>query len=475
MVSYTKTQKFAAARQNKQNLVSVRSTLEINVRAALTKEKMGFWVDTTMLLPKPANRRDFYVTIMHEIGHLLGLNHTLNDLEDEPRDLMSIYSCSARKEVFAYDRPNLQYANCHAVQGAQQVLYGSRKMDWSEKQQIVTTLGSNTTPTNIALTRQPQNNLFCTAKANEFLKYEVMPQNKNYAYEWQYNSGKRGWLGIPNEDAEFFGQRTNVLRSRATIADYSGKIRAFRCVVSSEGCSAFSDVVSYQTGLKQPMELRPTGVSALINTPIEIPKGYPQDGTYEGRGVTGGGGAWYFTPYSAGTNHADIVYKTRKPQVNPTSKNKYCTYTQTVKLLSGMQARRALPTHITDVAKSMTIRPEQPLNIALKLDGAGNYEPENVFKIQISDKNGSFEPVFEDNLHEISSIVATIKNPLLANAAIQLPITLASGKNYRLRVIETAPFCVGLDNGSDIKIRNLNLHEEDTNTKDVIFAVFRKR
>jgi hypothetical protein len=475
MFSYTKTESFAAARQQQVNQVSVRSVLEINVRSALTKEKMHYWVDTTMLLPKPINKRDFYVTIMHEIGHLLGLNHTLNDLPDEPRDLMSIYSCSARQEIFAYDRPSLQYQNCHAVQGAQQVLYASRRLTWSDKQEHVASLGSNVTPDHLTFVRQPRSNLFCHNRETEVLKYEVLPQNKNYSYEWQYSAGnKKGWLNIPTDDPNFTGQQTAVLRSKATIADYNGRMKQFRCMINSEGCSEPSEIVTYEVGLKKVIDIRPSGVSVTLNTPIELPKGNSQDGFFEGKGVTGGGGLWYFTPLTAGTGNAAITYKIRKPQSPPTSKNKYCTYEHQLKVISSSQARRTLATHPLDVPNRMTIRAEQPLSVALKLDGAGNYLPDNVFKIQLSDKEGNFELISPDDLSDLQYIVGEIKSPLASNATIQLPTTLPSGKHYRIRVIETSPFRIGLDNGFDITIRNLNAHEEEAVAKEVILERFKK-
>ena len=78
MNSYTTTRRYATTHDAQLRSVSVRSALDINVRPALVGERLPYWVDTTMTLDKPANVRDFYSTVLHEIGHLLGLQHTLN-------------------------------------------------------------------------------------------------------------------------------------------------------------------------------------------------------------------------------------------------------------------------------------------------------------------------------------------------------------------------------------------------------------
>ncbi len=463
MYSYTTLRSFKAANENNEKNVSVRSNLEINVRPTLISDKIAYWVDTTLTLDKPNNKRDFYCTILHEIGHLLGLQHTLNSTTEGARDVMAMLTCAARMPLKAEVRPSPTSCFAGAQQGAAMVLHDSRMIRWSNKQGQVATLGSPTTPQSLAIYKHPQSKLVCTSSPIA-ARFEVLPASKQYSYEWQTRTGKRPWIALA-ENAAFKGEKTATLHTTPQFVASDGIGRQFRCLISHEGCTAYSEAARYSVGVQQSMPFRVSGISEKHNKAIELPIGSPENGVYEGIGVSAAGGKWFFTPSSLpSAGRFPIIYKVRDEQSVSTEIKKeqeYCVSTQSVKVLNDKELQKVVPVFIQKVPTRIDIRKGLPSAQTILIDGAGAYKKDCLFLVQLSDGNGYFTPTSVDS---IPNIIGFVNNPLFAEIPITIAPTVLSGRKYRLRIIQTAPFAISADNGKDIVISNTLLEEPNKKT-----------
>ena len=478
MYSYTTVQRVKTAGETHEKSVSVRSNLEINVRPVLIGDKIPYWVDTTLTKDKPAFTRDFYCTLLHEIGHLIGLQHTLNYTPDSTRDVMSMLTCGATTAQTAQQRPSPTKCFAAAQQGAQVVFHDSRLIRWSEEQGQVATLGSLSTPFSLAIYKHPQSKLVCS-NAPIDASFKILPASKSYHYQWQTRLGKRPWSDFTDSKA-FKGQKTASLQTTAQFKTLDAEGRQFRCLMSREGCTAYSSAASYHVGIKQTMPFRSDGISQRFSQPIELPRGTPEEGFFEGIGVSGAGGTWFFTPNSTPTAGIyPVLYKVRDEQgkvapKSPTSRSEsgsFCVAAQNVKVLNEKDLAKTHAVHIEATPQKIVFYKGQPATEAILINGAGEYRKSCVFLAQLSDKNGYFAPTTVDSL---PNIVGFLTNPLAAKMPINLPSTLVSGRKYRLRLIQTAPFYISEDNGSDIIVSNA-LFSEPKEKIPVAFSRLLKR
>ena len=471
MYSYTGLQRFKTVGETQEKSVSVRSNLEINVRPVLIGDKIPYWVDTTLTKDKPAFARDFYCTLLHEIGHLIGLQHTLNYTSDSTRDVMSMLTCGATTAQTARQRPSPTRCFAAAQQGAQVVFHDSRLIRWSDEQGQVATLGSLSTPPALAIYKQPQSKLVCL-NASIDASFKVLPVSKSYHYQWQTRLGKRPWSDF-TEDKAFKGQKTATLQTTAHFKTLDAEGRQFRCLMSREGCTAYSSAAYYRVGIKQTMPFRSDGISQRFSQPIELPRGTPDDGFFEGIGVNGAGGTWFFTPNSTPTAGTyPVLYKVRDEQGKSATKMtakgenpSFCIAAQNIKVLNEKELAKARAVYIAVTPEKIIVRKGQAATETIWINGAGDYRKNCVFLAQLSDKNGYFAPTTVDSL---PNIIGFLTNPLAAKMTINLSPTLVSGRKYRLRLIQTAPFYISEDNGSDIIISNALLPE----TKEKIPVIF---
>ncbi len=474
MYSSTTFRCFKTAGENAPKNVSIRSNLEINVRPVLVADKIPYWVDTTLTQNKPINKRDFYCTLLHEIGHLLGLQHSLNSHEDGTRDLMAIFTCGARTPQTANARPTPKSCAASAQQGAAMVFHDSRLIRWSAKQGQVATLGSLSTPSALSIYKHPQSKLVCPNSNAISAYFEVAPASKTYSYEWQSNIGKRPWA-VMTESPQFKGENSPTLSTTPKFTATDGIGRRFRCLVSYEGCTAYSEPATYNVGVKQNASFRESGIFENIAQPIELPKGAPSDGVFEGFGISGAGGRWFFTPSStpvAGTIKIDYKVRNEQSTYNPAQKgSEYCVATQTLKILDQKQLTKTLSVYIASMPNQINIRKEQTAKETVVINGAGNYEKNCFFLVQISDEHGYFPKTTCDNL---PNIVGFVNNPLFADVPITIKNEQVSSKKYRFRIIQTAPFAISQDNGNDITINNSQFLAPNLKTNLPFLALLKK-
>ncbi|MBC7451645.1 MAG: VCBS repeat-containing protein, partial [Cytophagales bacterium] len=98
-----------------------------------------------------------------------------------------------------------------------------------------------------------------------------------------------------------------------------------------------------------------------------------------------------------------------------------------------------------------------PMSISLKKTGAFNSG--NIFKLQLSDKNGTFAAPTE--------IGSTSNNSILSMPAL-IPSSVQDGTKYRIRIISSDPLLISNDNGFDITIRsNCNILKSITPLENV--------
>ena len=255
--------------------------------------------------------------------------------------------------------------------------------------------------------------------------------------------------------------------------------------MSYEGCTAYSHTAQYNIGVTPAVAFRQAGIYEGVSQNIALPQGKPQGGTYEGIGISGGGGTWFFNAYTAGAGEHIISYKVRNEQASncktcntystaystayPTA---YCAARQHLKVWSFKEIlHKAKPTTITQVPNRLVLKPNMPHSTVITIDGIGKYARGCRFLVQLSAPDGNFAYTTPDSLPDI---VGQIDNPLFANIPITIRTDTPSSRRYRLRIIETAPFSLGADNGFDIQIKNPLLFEERTKPT-LPFAVLLKK
>jgi hypothetical protein len=132
---------------------------------------------------------------------------------------------------------------------------------------------------------------------------------------------------------------------------------------------------------------------------------------------------------------------------------------------------KAKPTTITQVPNRIVLKPNLPTTTIINVDGVGKYAHSCAFLVQLSAADGSFPLTTADSL---PNIIGSLDNPLFAEIPVTIRTDIVSSRRYRMRIIETAPFGIGRDNGFDIQIRNPLLFEE--RIKPVLpFAVLLKK
>ncbi len=87
------------------------------------------------------------------------------------------------------------------------------------------------------------------------------------------------------------------------------------------------------------------------------------------------------------------------------------------------------------------------------------FDSDNVFSLQLSDRQGGFEsPV----------TIGTVSNNISGTLGGVLPINLIAGSEYRLRIVSSSPESTGTDNGSDISIEQcVFLISPDNNAQSI--------
>lgn len=111
------------------------------------------------------------------------------------------------------------------------------------------------------------------------------------------------------------------------------------------------------------------------------------------------------------------------------------------------------------------------LPVSIPFKKSGTFNGGNIFKLQLSDKNGSFgAPI------ELGS-TSTNTEYILAT----FPSALPDGTHYRMRIISTNPAIISIDNGFDITIRsNCNIlksitpiaNSQNSSSSEIIIATF---
>lgn len=83
-------------------------------------------------------------------------------------------------------------------------------------------------------------------------------------------------------------------------------------------------------------------------------------------------------------------------------------------------------------------------NMDIAVNATGTFETDNVFKLQLSDKNGSFNAPMDLG-----------SSKLISSNIIQgvIPSSIQAGIKYRMRIVSTKPYIETIDNGYDITIK----------------------
>jgi len=142
-------------------------------------------------------------------------------------------------------------------------------------------------------------------------------------------------------------------------------------------------------------------------------------------------GAVRWTPASAGNYSIGI----RGEMVNDPAKSTVQEWS--VEVVASMQTGIA----IDPLSFSMMCRGE---SISVGYTATGSFVAGNVFILQLSDKDGSFDEGFRN----LASVSSTASGTITA----MIPKDVSAGDGYRLRVISSNPVFIGSDNGSDLAV-----------------------
>ena len=183
---------------------------------------------------------------------------------------------------------------------------------------------------------------------------------------------------------------------------------------------------------------------------LPLPDLQPLHGFYEGDVVQRIDGKWCLNPSKTKADYYTIKYHYIDPQDTRrtfvTEKGIFIA-----KYNTKNDAKHAQETKVTQWRNIITLSKNKTTYDKVTLDGVAPCGAVgNRFLVQISNSDGSF-PLTTPQL--LGNIVGETTNPLLAEVRIALPPTLAASTYYRLRVITTAPFHIGGDNGKNITVQ----------------------
>lgn len=185
---------------------------------------------------KPTNTNDFFQSILHEIGHALNLDHTINPNAGnsmiEQLDLMS-YSQTYNVVKTASQRATLETGRQMAKVGSLNIRDTSKAINWA-----------CSTIKKIREFRSPQSKLACTGSSVSFTAFCEQPIGSPApTYTWQHLSNFGTWVSTTTSSllTPVTGQSSATLTITSAPASLNGK--SFRCKISNvDGCTIYTQV-----------------------------------------------------------------------------------------------------------------------------------------------------------------------------------------------------------------------------------------
>jgi hypothetical protein len=236
-------------------------------------------------------------------------------------------------------------------------------------------------------------------------------------YQWQRSIANGVWTDLSN--GSYY---SNVTGSTLTVNNaqfYSGSLQQYRCMVrQNQYCSQPSNPATLTVVT---VEMGPLSSVYSNAAAFTLTTGSPSGGTYSGTGVSGN----TFNPSVAGVGFHLITYT--KSGCSPVSASQYI---QVVACCANNITTNNIPNSIC------LVDPQTPLSISFT--ALGTYNSGNIFTAQISNSSGSFAGS--------PTSIGTINSTTSGTINALLPIGLADGTGYKIRVIASSPGTTGTAN-----------------------------
>jgi hypothetical protein len=251
------------------------------------------------------NRVSFYATVLHELGHGLGLNHDIDENHNGSNPVLDgeIMYCAAQSAsqsggttipLAPSSRVSLTTGNAHSLSGAIRIYNDSRNTTWTDPS--FGTFGSPIDSANVRLTLVPTGTktTICGINNAAVVKYALTRNNitlPDGSFSWKYRDAT-GVLSaaIPASNLNFTGQQTSSLGIKYK-SNFNPNNYKVQCTASYNSCpippSAETLIKAYNL---ESVTLSPFKAKCKSTSPVDIalPDATPAGGTYAVYDITTG-------------------------------------------------------------------------------------------------------------------------------------------------------------------------------------------
>ncbi len=200
---------------------------------------------------KPQGTYDFYVALLHEVGHTLGLGHVIDDINKE-KELM--YYAGSTDFATASDRASITSGMAKGLLAAQRQINDSRNLNWSS------ICFGPTAPIQFA---HPRDTIGCVGAGTAKFKITIATI-PGMAFKWQrfiQTNTPPGWVDRNDTPGFWAGTTTPELTIIAPSTTLDNT--RLRCVITMPGgCVYYSNPATLQLYNSQTV----LGVSMTLNT-----------------------------------------------------------------------------------------------------------------------------------------------------------------------------------------------------------------
>ena len=397
-------------------------------------------------------KQDFYVAMLHELGHGLGLNHSIDAYHTNPYNDFEIMYYAICQSGDAAMRQSLTAHGGETLKGARRILNDSKNIAWNSS-----SYGTFTKPVAaLTLAKVPANRNICGygASKNAKVTLSTVPtiSMAGASYSWSYASGG-SYIGNGNT---FTGQSTNTLTVKnndpSIISNINVNGITVYCTTSLNSYTTSSDTFLFKAAAN--VVLQPTP-SRCLNGSLQwvLPKPVPVGGTFTAYNMT--------APNTAITNVVDslyimdrtkftaastykILYKSNNNGVCPiTKESTYMTTFTNCNTLSNTVHKVCINEVSRDLTAYRNGGTNDPCNdMALYFTALGSFNAGDKLIVKLSDANGAIDTLAANIAQRVigtynfgTAVNASItgKNDSIKLSNIK-PLITTAGTNYRMRI-----------------------------------------
>jgi hypothetical protein len=397
---------------------------------------------------------DFYVSMLHEMGHGLGLNHNIDAYHTNAYNDFEIMYYATSTSGNTPMRQTLTAHGGETLKGARRILNDSKNIVWN-----ISSYGTFTKPVAaLTLTKVPANRNICgygaTKNAKATLSTLPTIAITGASYNWAYASS----TGYISNGTTFTGQGTNTLTVKNNDPSILNNINvngiAVLCNSYLNSCQVSSDTFLFKAAAN--VVLQPTP-SRCLNGSLQwvLPKPVPVGGTFTAYNMT--------NPNTAITNVVDslyimdrtkfaaastykMVYKTNNTATGVCPITKDSTYMTTFTNCNTL-SNTVHKICINEVSRDQTAYrnggTNDPCNgMAFYFTALGSFNAGDKLIVKLSDATGAIDTLAV-NIAQRAVGIYTFANAVNAsisgtNDSIKLtnikPLITTASTNYRMRI-----------------------------------------